>query len=385
MGKEQPPLPCQLFDLIAGSGHGAIIAILLGRLRLSVEKAITAYTELVEIQLDPDPAINSQRLHERVTGVLASLQVSQSEVFRSTEFPFQSCQTLVTSVSAVNSTHPVLWRTYVARNFDNPTEELVVTLLQIAASTPDSFFPVSTKAAEYFSDILRPNPCLEVVRDAIEVFGKNAEIGLVLSLGAGHPGAIALDEVFPQRQQVHDTDQQDGDAISADICAKLQMYFAERTHEIIESTMGRRPGMYFRFNVQHGFEKVRAENYFGDLMSLTENYLKGEKISREFDAVVELLNKRRKECAPLGDNYYLTSSVATQPPPSEEKPVDDAIVLEQAELLPLPPTSRIPYSNTQLIHCIQPATRPNPQAKVAFRKLESCLLKKARHSVLHKP
>ncbi|TRM59215.1 acyl transferase/acyl hydrolase/lysophospholipase [Schizophyllum amplum] len=45
---QEPGLPCQYFDLIAGSGTGGFIALLLGRLRLSMDKAIECYTRVVE-------------------------------------------------------------------------------------------------------------------------------------------------------------------------------------------------------------------------------------------------------------------------------------------------------------------------------------------------
>ncbi|TRM59207.1 hypothetical protein BD626DRAFT_608564 [Schizophyllum amplum] len=41
------PLPCEYFDIIAGSGTGGLIALMLGRLRLSIEDAIECYTRIV--------------------------------------------------------------------------------------------------------------------------------------------------------------------------------------------------------------------------------------------------------------------------------------------------------------------------------------------------
>ncbi|KAL1761375.1 acyl transferase/acyl hydrolase/lysophospholipase, partial [Schizophyllum commune] len=41
-------LPCEFFDIIAGSGIGGFLALLLGRLRLSIDDAIECYTRVVE-------------------------------------------------------------------------------------------------------------------------------------------------------------------------------------------------------------------------------------------------------------------------------------------------------------------------------------------------
>jgi len=41
-----PPKPCDHFDLIGGTSTGGIIAVMLGRLRMTVDECITAYTSL---------------------------------------------------------------------------------------------------------------------------------------------------------------------------------------------------------------------------------------------------------------------------------------------------------------------------------------------------
>jgi predicted acylesterase/phospholipase RssA len=42
----QPPKPCDYFDMIGGTSTGGLIAIMLGRMRLTVDECITAYNEL---------------------------------------------------------------------------------------------------------------------------------------------------------------------------------------------------------------------------------------------------------------------------------------------------------------------------------------------------
>jgi hypothetical protein len=43
---EQPPKPCDYFDMIGGTSTGGLIAIMLGRMRLTVDECIAAYNEL---------------------------------------------------------------------------------------------------------------------------------------------------------------------------------------------------------------------------------------------------------------------------------------------------------------------------------------------------
>jgi len=44
---ENPPRPCECFDLIGGTSTGGLIALMLGRLRMTVVECIDAYRELM--------------------------------------------------------------------------------------------------------------------------------------------------------------------------------------------------------------------------------------------------------------------------------------------------------------------------------------------------
>ncbi|KIO27731.1 hypothetical protein M407DRAFT_53822, partial [Tulasnella calospora MUT 4182] len=44
--------PCDYFDLIGGTSTGGLIAIMLGRLRMSIPECIAAYAELSKLIFD---------------------------------------------------------------------------------------------------------------------------------------------------------------------------------------------------------------------------------------------------------------------------------------------------------------------------------------------
>ena len=48
-----PPKPCEVFNLICGTSTGGLIAIMLGRLGMSVQEAIDAYLELSKCVFAP--------------------------------------------------------------------------------------------------------------------------------------------------------------------------------------------------------------------------------------------------------------------------------------------------------------------------------------------
>jgi patatin-like phospholipase/acyl hydrolase len=43
---DSPPKPCDYFDMIGGTSTGGLIAIMLGRLRMTIDKCINAYLSL---------------------------------------------------------------------------------------------------------------------------------------------------------------------------------------------------------------------------------------------------------------------------------------------------------------------------------------------------
>lgn len=46
VNQETPPKPCDYFDMIGGTSTGGLIAVMLGRLRMTVDECIDAYTSL---------------------------------------------------------------------------------------------------------------------------------------------------------------------------------------------------------------------------------------------------------------------------------------------------------------------------------------------------
>ena len=68
-GTSVKPAPHQLFDVIAGIGTGGWLALLLGRYRLDIVKAMSVYMEIAEA-LDPkttvERAVSKYRTHARL-------------------------------------------------------------------------------------------------------------------------------------------------------------------------------------------------------------------------------------------------------------------------------------------------------------------------------
>jgi hypothetical protein len=55
--RDQIPKPCDFFDLIAGTGTGGLIAIMLGRLRLDIETCMDVYVRMTKKVFETDKTI----------------------------------------------------------------------------------------------------------------------------------------------------------------------------------------------------------------------------------------------------------------------------------------------------------------------------------------
>jgi len=62
--RENPPMPCDYFDMIGGTSTGGLIAIMLGRLRMSVDDCISTYQDMMEDVFGISP--RRTMLHKRL-------------------------------------------------------------------------------------------------------------------------------------------------------------------------------------------------------------------------------------------------------------------------------------------------------------------------------
>jgi len=133
---------------------------------------------------------------------------------------------------------------------------------------------------EFFfgSGIKCNNPVKEVVNEARQIYGNNQHVGVLVSLGTGHPGAIGLGEQGLQGKNLIST------------LMKIANDCEDVADELLQSCINL-PQVYFRFNVAHGLEHVSLEEWekVGEVMVHTRAYLQDSEVSDLVDAVVQHL------------------------------------------------------------------------------------------------
>ncbi|KAJ7795738.1 acyl transferase/acyl hydrolase/lysophospholipase [Mycena leptocephala] len=239
------PCPCDYFDLIGGTSTGGLIALMLGRLRMSVKDTVKAYGELSkEVFSD----MKSQGSMEAIKGIVGAHSASQDpeEGMEDTrENPF------VCAMNAANMSLPAGRATSAAPTF----------FKQIRIGPPG--------IEEAFVDggIGQNNPIATLLLEAQVVFPDH-QIACIISLGTGQPHTIKiptpslLKRLFPLDLSAHHFDPV--------------------------------PHVYFRFNVERGMQDIQLNQWerLGDVAANTRQYLLSHPTQNQLvDAVKSLVEK----------------------------------------------------------------------------------------------
>ncbi|KAL1691385.1 acyl transferase/acyl hydrolase/lysophospholipase [Schizophyllum commune] len=185
------PLPCEYFDIIGGSGTGGLIALLLGRLRLSVEHAIECYTRVVShvfTQIKADGSLRTTPFEKVLREISQRFGNGENTPVFDT-LPSQ-CKTFVCIREDDGSGNVVSRR---IRTYAHPTEPAVQYALAEAVRAtmghPALFKPLSSTKGNSHRILLDAgndhyNPAFDILQEAETIY-PTRHLAYFLSLGAG--------------------------------------------------------------------------------------------------------------------------------------------------------------------------------------------------------
>lgn len=143
---------------------------------------------------------------------------------------------------------------------------------------PPEFVPVSSgsgfRRREYITATGAINPVQEVITEAHRLFGGEAKVASLLSLGTGHPGVVSIPL-------------SGGEAAMHKVMQEMMTNCEQRAQEIEQRIS--RVGIYSRFSVEQGMQndnpgRVENPNW---IMAQTEAHLIRPDTSEKLDLFVE--------------------------------------------------------------------------------------------------
>ncbi|KAJ7487098.1 hypothetical protein FB451DRAFT_776463 [Mycena latifolia] len=272
---QETAYPCDYFELIGGSGTGGIITLMLGRQRMSVADAISAYQKL-----KPQPkrgrgeAFRASNFEEVLKDIFSAEKMKDSDP--------NACKTFVCAMNKLNMNAgiPEFFRSYDTP--DEPANDCMIwEAARATSATPGLFKPISIgfkgMKQEYISgSVGHNNPTTLVLTEAGRIFPSRPVV-LVVSIGSGHPNTIQIlkspsPSVFAQTMQ----------SIVAD---------CERTHQDNEHRYWGTSNTYFRFNVQQGMQGLELQHWenLDQVSTHTEAYLQTEEAKSKLTGTSEVL------------------------------------------------------------------------------------------------
>ncbi|KNZ78962.1 Serine/threonine-protein kinase HT1 [Termitomyces sp. J132] len=286
-GLKEAPKPCEYFDVIGGTGTGGLIAILLGRLCLSVEESIGAYTEFAGKVFSEtkhkwqDGTFKASTFETVIKAVVARYDDSKSEnaPMMSGVSAQRNCKTFVCATPGpsqpTTDTRPHLFRSYPAQSPSQSPNSTIWEAARATTASPPFFKRIeigTSSPKEEYIDGGRgcTNPAFEVLKEAQSIYGMDHPVSCVVSVGAGHLGTVGVGAGRSDAFRVEVVRALEG--ISMD-CERVAEDFSRV------------------FSVQQGFQGVSLAEWtkMGDVKTHTMQYLRGVVVDAEIDRVRDLL------------------------------------------------------------------------------------------------
>ena len=306
-------LPCHYFDYVGGASTGGLVAIMLGRLRMSVDQAMKEYRALcANVFEKPSSRLkrvltkyDSTARRENLKGHFDSLQPTSNSLheeganFKSDP---NGCRTIVCSIkSSENKSFqtPFLFRSYdrkmshkpFERNPGDPNTFAIWEVARATSAAPSYFKSTRLSQARYYDAAVNlNNPSWEVLNEVNLLAEKSrGAVDLLLSIGGGNSKANNRKVKFGN------------DSLLQDLAN-----ISDVVHKKVEHESKQQLFHYYRFDVSEGLQEAGMNDWkpkpsgsitLERIQEATSQYLNQTKVSEVIRECAERLVKRRTQRA----------------------------------------------------------------------------------------
>ncbi|KAH7008703.1 hypothetical protein EDB80DRAFT_751332 [Ilyonectria destructans] len=292
---DSPPKPCDYFDMIGGTSTGGLIAIMLGRLRVTIDECITAYTSLsdkvfekkshrVKINGQFQGRFDTAALEQAVKQILVDNGHGEDALLQ--DPPNTACKVFVCATSKETG-DTVCLTSYRPRGLAHLYDSTKIWQACRATSAATTFFdPIAIGPfQEQFVDgaLGANNPVYALWNQAQDVWGDQLRGSLrcLVSIGTGVPA------IRPVRDDVL------GIAATLKKLATETETTAEQFRRDKSSLDDE--GRYYRFNVVRGLENVGLEESRKqpEIAAATGRYVASQDVFRRMKACANGLARKQ--------------------------------------------------------------------------------------------
>ncbi|KEP52390.1 kinesin light chain [Rhizoctonia solani 123E] len=292
---DSPPHPYQCFDLIAGTGTGAVQACMLGRLRMPVQSAIESYASLAknvfsEKKRYGSGSFKTTRLKESLRKIIQHATGDPNESMLEHQQTIEQCKTLVFAMSKHNmrAAIPTAFRSYPVASNTGPNCPIWQTLCATVAH-PDLFksFDIGDPPLNRsFVDagVGCNNPLAHVLTE-VKALYPDRYVSSITSIGTGHTRTIQIPNTSLLRHLL---------PIPAIVAMKAIATDTERVAEDMARRFNSTNGVYFRLNVDQGMQDVGMDGWeqLSEVLEHTSAYMKPVGVSQRISKVAEAIHSK---------------------------------------------------------------------------------------------
>ncbi|KIM22393.1 hypothetical protein M408DRAFT_332952 [Serendipita vermifera MAFF 305830] len=305
--------PADYFDLMGGVGFGGFAALLLGYLGLDVDKALETLlniaTAIPSTSSDDQTTLeeNTKSLLKVVSEAMKECGIAVDVKMYDKSVSPPKCKVAMYAATIANLSHPVTFRTYARRGLN--TNLTIVNAICSTLASPSIFAPVivrnGPRQQKYVGGVHGANnPTRELLKEAGSIFGEDACIAQILSIGAGRPRVSHLDHAtLAGVNRVLEALAMDCEGVAAELSTRLSGVEA-----------------YLRLNVDRGMESAGMHDWhdLGSIETHTSAYMDDPSIQESVEASLQRIHGRIGLVTLREINYANNQSIrVTRAPPTD--------------------------------------------------------------------
>ncbi|KAG8796240.1 hypothetical protein FRC12_001995 [Ceratobasidium sp. 428] len=287
---------CKMCKMMAGTGTGALIACMLVLLGLDIDRAIEAYSRLMEsvfsekksVSMSGSGTFKAGKLEEELKKMVREATGDENTLMMGTQHNENDCKVVVFAMSErnMNASTPRIFRSYQGPSNQMPNYP-IWQVLRATMAHPELFksFQIGAKSSvpEWLvgGDVACSNPTWHVLAEFSALY-PDIHVASIVCIGAGHARTIQIPKLNPLHRFMPTNVLMAMKDIATD---------SERVAQEIAARFQTTSDVYFRFSVDQGMQNARMSRWQGksEVAAHTRSYLQKVEVNEQIDKAAQMI------------------------------------------------------------------------------------------------